>query len=116
MYVLYFTDCSNEYTQNEIWDSFSNNSDNTAEEQDDETPELPISQNKQTEETIKAKAILQWIVGFLLNLQAKYYISNAAMNLLIFLHFIKNNGPIFYFCQYHCKWIFHIIPCNVQKH
>ena len=36
-----------------------------------------------SEEETKAKAIINWTVGFLLILQARYYISNATMNLLI---------------------------------
>lgn len=60
-----------------------NSSDDTDKESDDGTPKLPTFQAKQTEENIKGKAIINWIVGFFLILQAKYYISNAAMNLLI---------------------------------
>ena len=36
-----------------------------------------------TDEEIKAKGIIGWTTGFLLSLQAKYYLSNAAMNALI---------------------------------
>ena len=36
-----------------------------------------------SEEDAKAKAIINWTIGFLLILQARYYISNAAMNFLV---------------------------------
>ena len=61
----------------EIWDDFESSDKG-------EPTSLPIKSNRVTsEEEAKAKAIINWTVGFLLILQARYYISNAAMNLLI---------------------------------
>ena len=50
---------------------------------DDAAPKLPAVSTTNTDEEIKTKAIIGWITGFLLSLQARYYISYAAMNLLI---------------------------------
>ena len=65
----------------EIWDDFESSDENEF--------TLPIVPKKTiSEEDAKAKAIVNWTVGFLLILQARYYISNAAMDFLVKFFYI----------------------------
>ena len=75
------TGSSDKECHHEIWDTLDNCSDTS--DNDDAAPKLPAVSTTNTDEEIKTKAIIGWITGFILSLQARYYISYAAMNLLI---------------------------------
>ena len=70
---IYNLECDGE----EVWEESS-----ADELQQDDLPSLPDFESD-TSQTQSAKALILWMLGFLITLQAKYYIPNAAVDVLL---------------------------------